>query len=214
MEDELDVLVLAVDGPVGISGAACRLTELDTVLINRAEVSGRRHFDLAHELFHLLTWDAMPPAEIEETGGPKPHTEKLADAFASAVLMPETVIDADWRKAGSVPALAAMINERANALQVSAQALKWRLVSTKRLPRGNADAIPDEVLRHNGGEGPAGDAAPPLFSRAFMTVIGDGVQAGQVSRRRAAKLLDLDPDDESFGDLFRLHGVALPDTVQ
>ena len=50
-----------VDADRGISGAACRLPELDAVLIARHEVEGRRHFDLAHELFHLLTWDAMPP---------------------------------------------------------------------------------------------------------------------------------------------------------
>ena len=42
------------------------------MLINRDEVPGRRHFDLAHELFHILTWDAMPPDHVEEateTGG-------------------------------------------------------------------------------------------------------------------------------------------------
>ena len=42
------------------------------MLIARHEVAGRRHFDLAHELFHLLTWDAMPPEYLEEareTGG-------------------------------------------------------------------------------------------------------------------------------------------------
>jgi XRE family transcriptional regulator, fatty acid utilization regulator len=66
MERELGILVLMVDAFEGISGAACRLPELDVVLINRYEVAGRRHFDLAHELFHILTWDAMPPEHAEE----------------------------------------------------------------------------------------------------------------------------------------------------
>ena len=61
MEEALHILVLNVDAFDRISGAACRLPELDAVLINRKEVIGRRHFDLAHELFHILTWDAMPP---------------------------------------------------------------------------------------------------------------------------------------------------------
>ena len=94
MERELGILVLMVDAFQGISGAACRLPELDVVLINRHEVEGRRHFDLAHELFHILTWDAMPPEhseEARETGGNR--VEQLANNFASAVLMPTPVLD-------------------------------------------------------------------------------------------------------------------------
>ena len=55
MERDLGVLVLMVDAFDGISGAACRLPEMDAVLVVRREVAGRRHFDLAHELFHGLT---------------------------------------------------------------------------------------------------------------------------------------------------------------
>src|SRR6185503_20572604 len=83
----------------GISGAACRLPELDVVIINRHEVVGRRNFDLAHELFHILTWEAMPPEHSEEsreTGGNR--VEQLANNFASAVLMPAVILDGfgDW----------------------------------------------------------------------------------------------------------------------
>ena len=53
----------------------------------------------AHELFHILTWDAMPPEhseEARETGGNR--VEQLANNFASAVLMPVPVLDrfGDW----------------------------------------------------------------------------------------------------------------------
>jgi len=68
MERELGILVLMVDACEGISGAACHLPELDTVLIARREIEGRRHFDLAHELFHVLTWDAMPPSIPKRRG--------------------------------------------------------------------------------------------------------------------------------------------------
>ena len=53
MERELGILVLMVDACVGTTAAACRLPDLDTILIARREVEGRRHFDLAHELFHI-----------------------------------------------------------------------------------------------------------------------------------------------------------------
>jgi Zn-dependent peptidase ImmA (M78 family) len=65
------------------------LPELDAVLINRREIAGRRHFDLAHEPFHIFTCDATPLEHIEEVT-PKTRTrvEQLADSFASAVQMP------------------------------------------------------------------------------------------------------------------------------
>ena len=93
MEARLHILVLMVDAQEGISGAACRLPELDAVLISRSEVAGRRHFDLAHELFHILTWDAMPPERVEEAsdfGGNR--VEQLANNFAAAVLMPSSAL--------------------------------------------------------------------------------------------------------------------------
>ena len=68
MEREPGILVLMVDAERGISGAACRLPELGAVLITRHEVVVRRHFDLAHEPFHLLARDAMPPGYRDEAG--------------------------------------------------------------------------------------------------------------------------------------------------
>lgn len=44
-----------------IPGATCHLEEMGVILINRNENEARRFFDLAHELFHALTWDADKP---------------------------------------------------------------------------------------------------------------------------------------------------------
>ena len=209
MERELGVLVLMVDTTEGVSGAACRLPELDVVLINRHEVAGRRHFDLAHELFHVLTWDAMPPQRLEdasETGGNR--IEQLANNFASAVLMPVPVLDrfGDW---SAVPAaeLPARLNAVAQELQVTSSALKWRLVALDRLKQAAARAIPDPALRNNGRE-QINEVAPPLFSRPFMEVINLAVDAGRISTRRAAGLLDLTVED--LRDLFVVHGLEPP----
>lgn len=209
MEERFGILVLAVDAPPGISGAACRLPELDAVLINRREAPGRRHFDLAHELFHLLTWDTMPPEPIEDVDAKGP-VERLANSFASALLMPRRLIEGGWRAAGSVQGLATMLNERADALQVTALALKWRLVGAKLLPRARADAVPDELLRHNGRPGPSEGWQPTLFSPRFARAIADGLYQGMITRRRAAKLLGLDPDGDDLIDLLAHHGAPDP----
>jgi Zn-dependent peptidase ImmA (M78 family) len=198
-----------VDAFKGISGAACRLPELDVVLINRHEVVGRRNFDLAHELFHILTWDAMPPEHTEEareTGGNR--VEQLANNFASAVLMPTPAIErfGDWSAIGEGE-LPRRLNAAADELQVTASALKWRLVALNRLKPAVARAVPDAALRNNGRDTVAA-AAPPLFSKPFMEVIALAIDEGRVSARRAAALLDLTVDD--LGDLFTVYGVQSP----
>jgi XRE family transcriptional regulator, fatty acid utilization regulator len=55
------------------------------VSLNARNVSWRRNFDLAHELFHLLTWSIFRSKSKEPTD----IEEKLANSFASALLMPE-----------------------------------------------------------------------------------------------------------------------------
>ncbi|QTL04818.1 ImmA/IrrE family metallo-endopeptidase [Aquabacter sp. L1I39] len=209
MEREFGILVLHVDAFDGISGAACRLPELDVVLINRHEVVGRRHFDLAHELFHILTWDAMPPEHSEDASETsKNRVEQLANNFASAVLMPAAILDdfGDW---SAIPAreLPARLNAAADALLVTASALKWRLVALDRLKPAAARAVPDAVLRNNGRDA-AQAVTPPLFSKPFMEVIGLAVDQGRVSARRAAGLVDLTVDE--LGELFVTHGVPSP----
>jgi XRE family transcriptional regulator, fatty acid utilization regulator len=231
MEEQLGLLVLMVDAVKGISGAACRLPEFDTVLINRNEVPGRRHFDLAHELFHILTWDEMTPEHVEaatETGGNR--VEQLANTFASALLMPAAEVDqfVNW-SALKRDALIWTLNWLADALGVTASALKWRLVGLRRISRAQAQGIPDAELRNNGQalakvESPpvrffrmtpstwmsemapvATVEPPPLFSKPFAEVIARGLGDGRISARKAADLLDLTIDD--LPDLFRSHEI-------
>lgn len=206
MQDKLGILVLMVDAHRGISGAACRLPELDAVLIARREVEGRRNFALAHELFHILTWDAMPPEHIEherDYGGSR--VEQLANNFAAAVLMPSAALESfgDW---GSLEMddLIAQLNAAANELGVTSSAMRWRLVALKRLTAATARSIPESALRNNGREN-SPVTPPPLFSPPFMEVMGTALEHGHISVRRAAVLLGLTIED--IQELFATHGV-------
>jgi Zn-dependent peptidase ImmA (M78 family)/DNA-binding XRE family transcriptional regulator len=207
MERKLGILVLMVDTIDGVSGAACRLPDLDAVLINRHEVAGRRNFDLAHELFHILTWDTMPPEYLEDAiEYSKIRVEQLANNFASALLMPEAALK-DFERASAEGGIVSWLNATADKLQVTATALKWRLVALKRLDAARAKAISDDALRYNGHEGPTGEP-PPLFSKSFMEVLGQAINEGRISARRAANLLDLTIED--LADLFARHAVEAP----
>ena len=155
MERELGILVLMVEAIQGVSGAACRLPELNVVLINRHESEVRRHFDLAHELFHILTWDTMPPERVEcaEPGEAKiaPATarerrlariEQLANNFAAGVLMPGPALDKLGAPHGD---LVVWLDAAAAILGVSGPALKYRLLNAGRIA-AEAKRIPDSAL--------------------------------------------------------------------
>jgi Zn-dependent peptidase ImmA (M78 family)/transcriptional regulator with XRE-family HTH domain len=212
MERDLDILVLMVTpSHAGVSGAACRLPDLDAVLINRDESPGRRHFDLAHELFHIVTWEAMPPVHIEdatETGGAS-RVEQLANAFASALLMPARIVEAaaDWRTLRG-EALAASLNAAVDRLQVTSTALLWRLVSLGLLDRAEARAVPSDWPRNNGRRERPGGPTPPLLSKRFVGIVARAIDEGRVSIRKIASLLGLSVDD--LGEVFTAHGVPAP----
>ena len=176
------------------------------MLIARREIAGRRHFDLAHELFHVLTWEAMPPKHVEEaveTGGDR--VEQLANNFAAALLMPSTAMAPIGTWGDLHPdALVTRLNKVASKLGVTSSALRWRLVTLGALPAAKARAIPESSLRHNGGM--AGESVPPImFSKPFAEVLGTALRQGLVSARRAARLLDVAVDE--LPALLAAHGV-------
>ena len=206
MEKDLGILVLMVDPVPGVSGAACRLDDLDAVIINRKEPRSRRNFDLAHELFHILTWDSMPPERVDDTCGQiRGRAECLADSFAAALLMPTDNIESfcSWHEL-TEDDLVDQLNLAAVELLVSSNALRRRLVSAGMLSRNVANAIDERKLRNNGRKRADKDT-PPLFSRPFVELVAESIEKGEISKRRAAGLLELSLEDlpETFG----AHGV-------
>jgi Zn-dependent peptidase ImmA (M78 family)/transcriptional regulator with XRE-family HTH domain len=210
LEDKLDTLILHVDTVAGVSGAACQLGPLNTIIINRREPVGRRAFDMGHELFHLLTWRDMPPAHTEEEGNlskSQKRVEQLADNFAAGLLMPrQRILDVASKVAPPVDdgvAMARWIREAATQLRVSGPAMKWRLVALKLLKKATAERISDDLLR----TGATGDV-PQRFSRRFVATLGWGIECGHLSARRAATVVGTSLDD--LGGLFTEHGLKTP----
>lgn len=212
ISEKLGVLVLMVDTIPGISGAACRLPELNAILINRHETPARRNADLAHELFHILTWDTMKPQRVESSDEPweQPRTqraqraqriENLADNFASGLLMPSAVLDAMPQPKPEVD-LAEWLTAAAAELEVSSHSLRWRLANSGRMPA--AARVPREALNGRARLQVLPEP-PPAFSRHFMEALVHGIERGHLSTRRAAELIDETVED--LWDLCEAHGV-------
>ncbi len=196
MERDIGILVLLVDLPEGVSSAACRTPDLDTVLIARRNVEEERNLGLARELFCLLAWEAVPPR----------RSRRLADAFAAAVLIPASSLGRpeEWSSLER-GAVAARIAAVAAPLRVPRSAVGSRLVGLGML---KPEAVPEQVAdsEDKAGRAVRRDAEPPAFSRPFMEVLGRAIDQGQISARRAARLLDRTVDD--LNPLFAAHDVG------
>lgn len=208
LESLLDTVVLYVDAIPGVSGAACRVGALNTILVNRGETPGRRMFDLAHEFFHLLTWHSMPPDRIDEArkGDVKyKRIEQLADNFAAGLLMPAGTIRQiiEHHPIPQESELSAWIASAARYMSVSPQAMLWRLVNLRHVSRAAGERITLERERSAPGE-----PLPPLFGRRFLGVLAWAIDRGEISARRAATLTDVSV--EGLHSLFTAHEVAPP----
>lgn len=190
IESRLGVLVLYVDAPAGVSGAAVHLPGLQAILVNRAEPEGRRHFDLAHELFHILTWDVLRPDWIDLVEPKRvkgSRVEQLANNFAAALLMPSPVIDKCWRVRDGLD-LAEWMAATAEALRVSTVALGWRLVNLGMLAQ---KALHDLLELCRPATQRNSPTCPRLFSAVFVERVHHAVEGGRLSLSRAAMLLNL-----------------------
>jgi Zn-dependent peptidase ImmA (M78 family)/DNA-binding XRE family transcriptional regulator len=206
LEREWGILVLYVDAPSGISGAASRLDRAHAILINRNEPVGRRNYNLAHELFHLLTWDAMPPRRIdsETPSQTSRRVEELANNFAAALLMPRATVLEMWN-ARRESSLQAWLAITADELKVSASALKWRLVN---LGCVSPPELPsDGEIYAETGERNDRATQPQLFNVSFVQRIYSAVESGSLSLRKASRLLGL--DTVSFARLCQAYGRQL-----
>jgi Zn-dependent peptidase ImmA (M78 family)/transcriptional regulator with XRE-family HTH domain len=194
LERHLRALVLYVDAPPGISGAASQLPGLNTILVNRNEGEGRRNYDVVHETFHLLTWDAMPPERVERTdiarGGKGNRVEQLAESFAAAFLMPASAMHARWESRDREADIHQWLNTTAEAFRVSAVACKWRCHNLGLLSRADLLDVNDQRLVANGRTASDVGLVRP-FSAPFVKRVAVALETGRLSAKRAASLLAL-----------------------
>lgn len=198
VERDLDVPVLFMDMKPeqtegSVSGVTVHLGEMNCILINRLESSGRRAFDLAHELFHAMSWDALPPAEVEadEPGNGKStrkgRTEQLADKFASALLMPADLLREKVSGTGSSDI--SRLRALAQYFGVSTSALAFRLLGLKLIDQKTCDGLKATPAPE------ADNNRPKRYSERFVILLADALRSGQLSPRTAAKTLLLNLDE-------------------
>ena len=207
--NNLNSLVLYVDCPDEISSAACQIPGMNTILINRNEPEGRQNYTLAHECFHLLTWEQMPPEYTDsDSPGNNKHKriEQLANIFSSALLMPEDTLRTYWEESENKD-IHRWLNDAASNLLVTAQAVKWRIVNLGWFSRKDLTGIDDNKLISNGRPEDK-QSKPRLFCLAFVVRIHTAIEKGQLTIRRLAELLGFLIDD--IAALFTSYELSVP----
>ncbi len=160
------------------------------VLENAQEPPSRRAFSLAHELFHLLTWEAVARHADHLSEDQERRNEQLANAFAAALLMPSRVVSVGY--GARPPARLVDLVPLAQSLGVSLPALLWRLVALRRLARESVERFLDPAnpwgATDPGWKPPrtVEHPVPPRFVALAYTVY----MRGEISIGRLAELLE------------------------
>ncbi|MBW1693951.1 MAG: ImmA/IrrE family metallo-endopeptidase [Deltaproteobacteria bacterium] len=142
LENDLRVKILHLPLENGISGASVVDEHLGAgMLINANDVPWRRSFDLAHELFHIVTWNVFNRGEVGD-GTVKTRPEQFADAFASSLLLPqEHLLTALEEVTINKTIRLVDIIELSKDFEVSTDAISWRLVNLKVLKKEQVQKI-------------------------------------------------------------------------
>lgn len=195
LEQDLGVLVLYLELGVVGSGASTSWDHYKAILINSNDAPWRRNYDLAHELFHLITWGIFSDAEIyPKQKDEKSKVEQWADAFASAILLPTEEVSKEFsRKLKDDKITYLDLVEIARDFGVSIDALLWRLVNLKHLKRKDVGkCVQEEDIRKIDREmRKTTDADPkPYISSRYITLAIKALQTGKISKAKFAEYVN------------------------
>jgi Zn-dependent peptidase ImmA (M78 family)/transcriptional regulator with XRE-family HTH domain len=193
LEDNYGVKIWYADLAEGAS-AACTVGSFGTaILINSSEAPWRRNFSIAHELFHLITWSSMDLKSVAEDSVLNDKIEKLANAFASSLLLPSSQLkEAFQPRIKDNKVTETDLVEVARAFDVSTEALLYRLVNLGYTKREEIESLLDsDDFRALDRSFRVGEwAKPPSLPERFVRLAFFAYKAGNLSRPRLAEYLD------------------------
>lgn len=183
-----------------LAGSAASMVHPESgpvIVINGSDPPWRRKFDLAHELFHLITKNVVTKKMLDEPSIFK-DTEKKADRFASALLLPreEVISELEKRVDENGEVSNGDIVEVARDFGVSTQALIYRLCHFGIIQFEEAkEILADENLQSINRNVRAADwGSPPVPERLIALAIRC-LRKGLLSRGKFAEIVGINRAD-------------------
>ncbi len=180
--------------PTGTAACAVSASFGSAVLLNANNVRWRRNFDLAHELFHLLTWSVFRTGTDDDGHVASEREEKFATCFASNLLMPDEVTRVVVNSATRDGKIGFDdLFKIAREFDVSGEALLWRIHFLSRNRKDDSETRSD-IARFNkffrASEEREKDT--PLERPArFVALAEKALRRGHMSQGRFAEYLNI-----------------------
>jgi Zn-dependent peptidase ImmA (M78 family) len=214
MEQILQIKILFIELSDFGSAAATVHPELGAaIVVNNEEAPWRINFTLAHELFHVITWDTFSPAEMEADEQLFTDIEKKADRFASALLLPEAEVRQELTKKIMEQKLPLSdIVDVAREFGVSTSAILYRMANLRLIPWDKANELSkndeltmiDRRIRKD-------SAIDVPVSERFISLSAKCLRKGLISRGKFAEILSIDRAD--IDEFLEYRGLAEKEDV-
>lgn len=189
LEEEYDVKIFHLDlQDKGV--AACSYGDVcgAAIYLNLNNVKRRRNFDLAHELFHLLTWKVR--RSNSDSAG-EPHDEKLANRFAGCLLMPEQKIREAIKLAQDADGKISIekFDDVARKFDVSLEALSWQMKVLFNFTDEKVKEILEQVKQYRE---PREDIQAAHYPERYKYLAQQALRCGEISTNRFLNYLKHD----------------------
>ena len=181
------------------ASAACFVSEDNDkfILINSNDCEGRRNFDVAHELFHIITWNLFSKNEYEDLKISK-LIETKANQFAASLLMPSKEIknEIQNRIHSNKKLYSNDFIDIAKDFKVSTSALLFRMlnlniIDTKQFSKFKKDIELMERKLNNKNN-------LLNYTNKYLSLHISALRKGLISRGLFSKLFDIERSDIDF----------------
>lgn len=194
LEEEMGIKIIFLPMDSNISGGSTVDDNFGmAVLVNANDAPWRRNFDIAHEFFHLITWEDFAPEEIyQDKAKGKSRVEQLADVFAASLLLPEADARDEFKKRTENKSISYLnLIDIARDFNVSIDALLWRLVNLCLLKKANIQEelekgiIKDIDKKHRHTDW--AEREKPHLSTKYISLAIKAFHLGKISKGRLAE---------------------------
>jgi Zn-dependent peptidase ImmA (M78 family)/DNA-binding XRE family transcriptional regulator len=212
LEEVYGIKVFHLDlGDLGTAACAKSPFFGNAILLNVRCSQWRRNHDLAHELFHLLTWE-----RYQHQSGicePDQQEEKLATCFAGNLLLPyESVLESIYKLTDKEKKITlSQLDSVARQFDVSLESLLWRMhflfYWKEEQTRGYIEEAKEYVRQTQRIDSPR----PSLYPERYRALAIRVFRKGEISMRRFAQLMGISRKEaEQYMDRDVDHEIPTP----
>lgn len=178
------------------TAASTRSEEIGlAILLNAEDKRWRRNYDLAHELFHLLTWKVFRKPTDESSAQASDREETLAGVFASCLLLPAETFTATMKRYACVDDVPVDVYfDVARQFDVSVDAVVWRWHNLCRKRAEDVDktkAVMCEAERLSGLLEQREDTKPGKWPDRYKALAVEALRRGMISTGRFAEYMEI-----------------------